>query len=180
MTDQLLVVPSTVQRLVTDEGLATRQFQLFLAALANNVNTGSGPTGPTGATGPAGPIGPQGATGDTGPSGPTGETGPTGATGPYGIVGMTNGSSRNALRVFVGTDGVTGTTTWLSIVENDLATNHNDSQEEIPIRYWGAQWPAGGTAWNYVQGVLQAYWGWSAGTTTTRIAAVQAYAIANP
>lgn len=150
MTDQLLVVPSTVQRLVTDDGLATRQFQLFLAALASNVNTGQGPTGPTGPTGPA------------------------------GIAGMTNGSSRNALRVFVGADGVTGTTTWLSVVENDLAANHNDSQDEIAIRYWGAQWLAGGTAWNYVQSVLTAYWGWTGTQSATYIAAVQAYALANP
>jgi len=92
---------------------------------------------------------------------------------------MTNGSSRGALLVFLGTTGTSGTN-WLSIVENDLALNHNDSQDSTAIRYWGANWPAGGTAWTYVAGVLQAYFGWSAATTSTRIAAAQAYAIANP
>ena len=86
---------------------------------------------------------------------------------------------RASLLHYTGTTGLGPGDSWLSIVQDDLALNHNDSLDPIAIRYNGAFWPVGGTAWNYAASVLQAYYGWSAPTTAARIAMAQAYAYAN-
>lgn len=91
---------------------------------------------------------------------------------------LTVDQSRDALLNFGGTDGTTSPT-WISIVENDLAINHNDSQDATAIRYWGAFWPVGGPAWTYVRTVLKAYFSWSDATADARILAAQTYAYTN-
>lgn len=196
--NQLLVVPSTVTRLVDDNGIASRQFQLFLANLTDNIGNSSGDISAiqadivtlfgdvTTINGQITTINTQIATINTQISSINAQISTINTT----LTNlqtqitalqnrMTNGSCRNALLNFSGTTGTSGVV-WLTIVENDLAANHNDSQDPIAIRYWGANWVAGGTAWNYVASVLQTYFSWSAGTTATRIADAQAYAIANP
>ena len=195
---QLLVVPSTVTRLVDDNGIASRQFQLFLANLTDNIGGSSGDIAIIQAeidtlfadiltiNGQITTINSQISSINSQISSINSQITTINATLSSlqsQITAlenrMTNGSCRNALLNFSGTTGTSGVV-WLTIVENDLAVNHNDSQDPIAIRYWGANWVAGGTAWNYVASVLQTYFSWSAGTTATRIASAQAYAIANP
>ena len=91
---------------------------------------------------------------------------------------LTIDQCRSSLLHFGGTDGTT-TPSWLSIVENDLAANYNDSQNPTAIRYWGAFWPPGGPAWTYVRTVLKNYFGWNDATADARILAAQTYAYAN-
>lgn len=98
---------------------------------------------------------------------------------PVANLPLTNDQCRNALLNFSGTDGTTPGTTWLSIVENNLAANHNDSQDPIAIRYWGAYWPPGQTSWTFVRTVLKAYYSWSDATADARILAAQTYAYTN-
>jgi len=97
---------------------------------------------------------------------------------PIANLPLTIDQCRSALLAFSGTAG-TGGDVWLSIVENDLAANYNDSQDPTAIRYWGAYWPPGGLAWTYVRTVLKAYFGWSDATADARILAAQTYAYTN-
>jgi hypothetical protein len=97
---------------------------------------------------------------------------------PIANLPLTIDQCRNSLINFSGTAGTSGTV-WLSIVENDLAANHNDSQDATAIRYWGAFWPPGGVAWTYVRTVLKAYFSWSDATADARILAAQTYAYTN-
>jgi prophage DNA circulation protein len=188
---QLLVVPSTVTRLVDDNGLASRQFQLFIANLTDNIGGASGDIAAlqaeidtlfadiTTINGQIANINSQISAIQADIT--TINTTLTNLQNQITALTnrMTNGSCRNALLNFSGTTGTSGVV-WLTIVENDLAVNHNDSQDPIAIRYWGANWVAGGTAWNYVASVLQTYFSWSTAITATRIASAQAYALANP
>lgn len=98
---------------------------------------------------------------------------------PVTALPLTNGQSRGALLNFTGTTGAGPGNTWLSIVENDLNANHNDTQDPITISYYDAFWPELQTAWTYVRGVLKAYYGWSDVTADARILAAQTYAYAN-
>lgn len=97
---------------------------------------------------------------------------------PIANLPLTVDQCRNALLNFLGTTGTSGTN-WLSIVENNLAANHNDSQDPVAIRYWGAYWPPGGPAWTYVRTVLKAFFGWSDVTADARILSAQTYAYTN-
>ena len=97
---------------------------------------------------------------------------------PIANLPLTIDQCRNALLNFGGTAGTTSPT-WLSTVENDLATNHNDSEDATAIRYWGAFWPPGGPAWTYVRTVLKTTYGWSDATADARILAAQTYAYTN-
>lgn len=91
---------------------------------------------------------------------------------------LTLDQCRNALLNFSGTTGTSGDV-WLTIVENALAADHNDSQDPIAIRYWGAYWPPGQTAWTYVRSTLKNYFGWSDATADARILSAQTYAYTN-
>lgn len=100
---------------------------------------------------------------------------------PYGAaLPLSNGESQASLLHFYGTNG-TGPTaeSWLSLVQADIAANHNDTLDPIAIAYSGAYWFQGGTAWNYTETVLAAYYGWDAATAAARILTAQQYAYAN-
>jgi hypothetical protein len=90
---------------------------------------------------------------------------------------LSNGESEASLLHFTGTTGtVLGADSWLQIVQDDLATNHNDTQDPIAIAYMGAYWFDTGIAWAYAKSVLAAYYGWNSTTADARILTAQQYA----
>lgn len=90
---------------------------------------------------------------------------------------LSNGESQASLLHFYGTTGSgPSTETWLSLVQDDLAANHNDTQDPIAIAYLGGYWFDTGIAWAYARSVLMAYYGWSPTTADARILTAQQYA----
>jgi hypothetical protein len=78
-----------------------------------------------------------------------------------------------ALRKLFDTGGVSsGTTSWWSVIDNDLTMNHANTLDEKNAIYH-APWTLGGTMLSYVRTTLKANFGWTDAVADSRMATLE-------